>query len=69
MILSGTRKTIYINPADKSKGLYTVFNRDDISDHKNLFTCDVKNIAGVQRGTGAFGKNADDNILRPTALQ
>jgi hypothetical protein len=64
MILSGTGKTVYINPADKGKGLYIVFNKDNNNPHKNTFTCEVKNIAGVQRGTLAYGRNADDNILR-----
>ncbi|TKK66651.1 T9SS type A sorting domain-containing protein [Ilyomonas limi] len=64
MILSGTRKAIYINPADKSKGLYVVFDRDTLAEHTTAFTCAVKKGATAQKQNTVTGKNADDNILR-----
>ena len=64
MILSGTHKAVYINPADKSKGLYLVFGRDDMNEHTTAFTCAVKKDAIAQKQNLITAKNADDNVLR-----
>lgn len=64
MIFSGTRKTIYINPADKSKGLYLVFDRDNTGADKDSFVCDVRSSATAQGHDLMNNTNADDNILR-----
>ncbi len=64
MILSDTRKTIYINPVDKNNGLYIVFDRDDMGERKNKLNCDLQGIGAAAQSDGTVPKNADDNKLR-----
>ena len=44
IIISPKRSTIYINPITTAKGLYTVFDRSNMAQEKQVFDCNVDKI-------------------------
>ncbi len=70
MILSTTRKTIYIDPVDREDQYYVVFSRKDVVNYQSTFQCLTKEAdAHVQQVLQQEGmKNADDSRLRTYRL-
>lgn len=62
IIISPKRPTVYINPITTAKDLYTVFDRTNIAQEKNIFDCKVDMIAnsqiqGTEKATTTSGNN------------
>lgn len=73
MILSVTRKTMYIDPVDRDGKYYVVFSRKDIVNYKNDFHCLTKesvnnNSIDVPAPPAGTGRGADDGKLRTYRL-
>lgn len=73
MVLSATKKTMYIDPVDREGRYYVVFSRKDIVNYKEDFRCltpsPAVNAAGDQPATPAgTGRGADDGRLRSYRL-
>ncbi|HYE55825.1 MAG TPA: zinc-dependent metalloprotease family protein [Chitinophagaceae bacterium] len=70
MILSATRKTIYIDPVDRNEQYYVVFSRKDIGNYQSTFQCltEATNKQAEQAVAGEALKNADDARLRTYRL-
>jgi hypothetical protein len=63
IIISPKRKTIYINPITTGKNLYTVFDRSNIAQEKQVFDCKLDKVLSSQiQGTQTPGTT--DNNLR-----
>lgn len=71
MILSATRKTIYIDPVDRDDQYYVVFSRKDVGNYQSPFQCLTED-AGLKAAEQAIQnealKNADDARLRTYRL-
>ncbi len=65
IIISPKKATVYINPVNKGKNLYTVFDRTNISQEKKVFDCNLdKVLSSAVQGTGKPGSIESDSKLR-----
>ncbi|QEC67177.1 T9SS type A sorting domain-containing protein [Panacibacter ginsenosidivorans] len=75
MIISPDRKTIYINPVDKSTNSYIVFDRENLNKERQTFDCSVDEAVNSQlqasvkiKDGGISNLNANDGKLRQYRL-
>jgi hypothetical protein len=71
MVLSTSKKTIYIDPVDRAEKYYVVFSRKDIGNYQSSFQCLTDAIPSpetMQPAAGDALKNADDARLRTYRL-
>lgn len=71
MVLSTTKKTVYIDPVDRNDKYYVVFSRKDIGNYQSNFQCltdAVPSPETLQPAAGDALKNADDARLRTYRL-
>lgn len=63
-IISANRPTVYINPVAKTNNLYSVFDRSNIQEEKQVFDCNMDKVLSSQiQGTQKAAINSD-NLLR-----
>ncbi len=63
-IISATKPTVYINPVASAKNLYSVFDRSNIKEEKQVFDCNMDKALNSQvQGTNKAAVNSD-NLLR-----
>jgi hypothetical protein len=63
IIISPKRKTIYINPITAGKNLYTVFDRSNIAQEKQVFDCKLDKVLSSQiQGTQKVPGTTDNNL-------
>jgi hypothetical protein len=71
MVLSTTKKTLYIDPVDRAEKYYVVFSRKDVGNYRSAFQCLTDAIPSpetMQPAAGDALKNADDARLRTYRL-
>jgi Metallo-peptidase family M12B Reprolysin-like/Secretion system C-terminal sorting domain/Bacterial pre-peptidase C-terminal domain/Fibronectin type III domain len=69
MILSGNRKTIYIDPLDRAGRYYVVFSRKDVVDYQKSFNCLTDETHNVHQPPVAdANRSANDGRLRTYRL-
>ncbi len=64
VVFSGNESTVYIDPYTKNRKKYIVYNRVNLEDKEDEFTCGVKEVAQKKISSNPQERSANDGKLR-----